>query len=93
MASASRSTAFARVATSPARARAPRAAVIAAGVASERAQGQVTTRTETSTGTILAGSWSSHPTATPAASTRTPAMNHAAARSASTAIAGRSRAA
>ena len=93
VASASRSTAFARVAMRPARARAPRAAVIAAGVASERAQGQVTTRTETSTGIIRAGSWTSHPMATPAASTRTPPMNHAAARSASCAMAGRSRAA
>ena len=93
VASASRSTAFARVAMSPARARAPSAAVIAAGVASERAQGQVTTRTETSTGIIRDGSWSSHPTATPVASTSTPPMNHAAARSASSAMAGRSRAA
>ena len=87
---ASASSASARVTSSPRRARAAVAAVIAVGVASDSAQGQVTTRTARVVSNARLGSTSIHAPATHAATSSTPATNHDAQRSASLAIAGRS---
>ena len=72
----------------PPPARRPAAASMAAGVASDRAQGQVTTNTDTATISARSGSLSHHHRAAPAALSITPTKNGLARRSASSASVG-----
>ena len=87
---ASFSSALARVTSTPRRLRRTLAAATAAGVASDSAHGQVTTSTASVAAKARVGSNHSHSPATTAASTRITATNCTAARSASSAIGGRS---
>ena len=87
---ASTSSASRRRSNTPRRASDPLAQSKADGVASDRAQGQVTISTDTATHTARAGSITLHTAAAAAASSSTAHRNGAAQRSAQRADAGRS---